>query len=73
VECGRETSGVGELAREGGRVLVDQLLLNGLDTIFCVPGESFLPVLDAIYDTPVRLVVCRQEGAPRTWPPPTGG
>jgi acetolactate synthase-1/2/3 large subunit len=53
---------VGELAREGGRVLVDQLLLNGLDTIFCVPGESFLPVLDAIYDTPVRLVVCRQEG-----------
>jgi acetolactate synthase-1/2/3 large subunit len=53
---------VGELAREGGRVLVDQLLLNGLDTIFCVPGESFLPVLDAIHDTPVRLVVCRQEG-----------
>jgi acetolactate synthase-1/2/3 large subunit len=53
---------VGELAREGGRVLVDQLLLNGLDTIFCVPGESFLPVLDAIYDSPVRLVVCRQEG-----------
>src|SRR6266508_2040958 len=54
--------GVGELAREGGRVLVDQLLLNGIDTAFCVPGESFLPVLDAIYDSPFRLVVCRQEG-----------
>jgi acetolactate synthase I/II/III large subunit len=53
---------VGELAREGGRVLVDQLLLNGIDTAFCVPGESFLPVLDAIYDSPFRLVVCRQEG-----------
>jgi acetolactate synthase I/II/III large subunit len=53
---------VGELAREGGRVLVDQLLLNGIDTMFCVPGESFLPVLDAIHDAPVRLVVCRQEG-----------
>jgi acetolactate synthase-1/2/3 large subunit len=53
---------VGEPARDGGRVLVDQLLLNGLDTVFCVPGESFLPVLDAIHDAPVRLVVCRQEG-----------
>jgi acetolactate synthase I/II/III large subunit len=53
---------VAEPAREGGRVLVDQLLLNGIETIFCVPGESFLPVLDAIYDSPVRLVVCRQEG-----------
>ncbi len=53
---------MGELAREGGRVLVDQLLLNGIDTAFCVPGESFLPVLDAIYDSPFRLVVCRQEG-----------
>jgi acetolactate synthase-1/2/3 large subunit len=53
---------VGELAREGGRVLVDQLLRNGIDTMFCVPGESFLPVLDALHDAPVRLVVCRQEG-----------
>jgi acetolactate synthase I/II/III large subunit len=53
---------VGELARVGGRVLVDQFLLNGIDTVFCVPGESFLPVLDAIYESPVRLVVCRQEG-----------
>ena len=53
---------MGELARVGGRVLVDQFLLNGIDTVFCVPGESFLPVLDAIYDSPVRLVVCRQEG-----------
>jgi acetolactate synthase I/II/III large subunit len=49
-------------AREGGRILVDQLVLNGVDTAFCVPGESFLPVLDALHDGPVRLVVCRQEG-----------
>jgi thiamine pyrophosphate-dependent acetolactate synthase large subunit-like protein len=48
--------------REGGRILVDQLVLNGVDTAFCVPGESFLPVLDALHDGPVRLVVCRQEG-----------
>jgi len=48
--------------RDGGRILVDQLLLNGVDTAFCVPGESFLPVLDALHDAPIRLVVCRQEG-----------
>ncbi|HYY77997.1 MAG TPA: thiamine pyrophosphate-binding protein, partial [Actinomycetes bacterium] len=48
--------------RDGGRILVDQLVLNGVDTAFCVPGESFLPVLDALHDGPVRLVVCRQEG-----------
>jgi acetolactate synthase I/II/III large subunit len=48
--------------RDGGRILVDQLVLNGVDTAFCVPGESFLPVLDALRDAPVRLVVCRQEG-----------
>jgi acetolactate synthase-1/2/3 large subunit len=51
-----------EVVRDGGRIVVDQLLLNGIDTMFCVPGESFLPVLDAVYDAPVRLVVCRQEG-----------
>jgi acetolactate synthase I/II/III large subunit len=52
----------GGRVRDGGRILVDQLVLNGVDTAFCVPGESFLPVLDALHDAPVRLVVCRQEG-----------
>jgi acetolactate synthase-1/2/3 large subunit len=50
--------------RRGGRILVDQLRLHGADAVFCVPGESFLEVLDALYDLgeAVRLVVCRQEG-----------
>ncbi|MCW3798229.1 thiamine pyrophosphate-binding protein [Sphingomonas sp. BN140010] len=49
--------------RSGGRVLVDQLVLNGCDRIFTVPGESFLAVLDALHDTPeIETVVCRQEG-----------
>lgn len=51
-----------EALRDGGRIVVDQLLLDGIDTMFCVPGESFLPVLDALYDAPARVVVCRQEG-----------
>ena len=50
-------------ARTGGRILVDQLLINGCDRIFTVPGESFLAVLDALHDTPeIDTVVCRQEG-----------
>ena len=49
--------------RTGGRVLVDQLVINGCDRIFTVPGESFLAVLDALHDTPaIETVVCRQEG-----------
>ncbi|MDP9414689.1 MAG: thiamine pyrophosphate-binding protein [Pseudomonadota bacterium] len=49
--------------RTGGRILVDNLLAQGCERIFTVPGESFLAVLDALHDTPqIDLVVCRQEG-----------
>ncbi len=49
--------------RTGGRILVDQLVAQGCDRIFTVPGESFLAVLDALYDAPdIQLVACRQEG-----------
>ena len=47
--------------RSGGRILVDALERNGVDLAFCLPGESFLPVLDALYDSPIRLVSCRHE------------
>ena len=50
-------------SRTGGRILVDNLLAQGCDRIFTVPGESFLAVLDALHDSPeIDLVVCRQEG-----------
>nr|WP_294813189.1 thiamine pyrophosphate-binding protein [uncultured Sphingomonas sp.] len=49
--------------RTGGRILVDNLVAQGCDRIFHVPGESFLAVLDALHDTPqVDVVTCRQEG-----------
>lgn len=49
--------------RTGGRILVDQLVAQGCDRIFTVPGESFLAVLDALVDTPeIAVVTCRQEG-----------
>ena len=50
--------------RTGGQLLVDALCLHGADRVFCVPGESYLAVIDALYDVRDRiaLVVCRQEG-----------
>ncbi|APR53529.1 thiamine pyrophosphate-binding protein [Sphingomonas koreensis] len=49
--------------RNGGRILVDNLVAQGCDRIFHVPGESFLAVLDALHDVPeIDLVTCRQEG-----------
>jgi acetolactate synthase-1/2/3 large subunit len=53
--------------RSGGRVLVDALRVHGVDLSFCVPGESFLDVLDAFYDrAEIRLVTCRHEGGAAT-------
>jgi acetolactate synthase-1/2/3 large subunit len=49
--------------RSGGKVLVDQLELRGVELAFCVPGESYLPILDALHDSPIRLISCRHEAA----------
>ena len=50
-------------SRTGAQVLVDQLKIHGTDHIFCVPGESYLSVLDALHDAQdIRLVTCRHEG-----------
>ena len=49
------------MSRTGARILVDQLVVHGVDTAFCIPGESYLAVLDALRDAPVRLVVARHE------------
>ncbi|HYM32644.1 MAG TPA: thiamine pyrophosphate-binding protein, partial [Candidatus Cybelea sp.] len=51
-------------ARSGGRVLTDALLGHGVDMAFCVPGESYLATLDALYDARnrIRLITCRHEG-----------
>jgi acetolactate synthase-1/2/3 large subunit len=50
--------------RNGGQILVEALLRNAVDTVYCVPGESYLPVLDALQDqTDIRTIVTRHEGA----------
>ena len=49
--------------RSGGQIIVDALLTHGVDLVFCVPGESFLAVLDAMSEvqSKLRLIVCRHE------------
>ena len=45
------------------RRLVDTLVMNGVDKVFCVPGESYLAVLDALADVrdKIEVIVCRHE------------
>jgi len=51
------------MRRTAGKVLVDQLLAHGVDMAFCVPGESYLEVLDALHDVSdrLRLINARHE------------
>src|SRR6202162_5540065 len=48
--------------RTAAEVLVDQLRIHGVRHVFCVPGESYLAVLDAFHDADLAVTVCRQEG-----------
>jgi len=46
-----------------GRLLAQSLAAHGVDLMFCVPGESYLGLVDALHDFPdMRLIVCRHEG-----------
>ena len=47
--------------RTGGQILIDQLVAQGVERVYCVPGESYLAALDAMRDAPLALAVCRQE------------
>lgn len=52
-------------ARRGGELLADQLVAQGCELAFCVPGESYLPLLDGLYAQRerVRVITCRHESA----------
>ena len=51
------------MIRTAARILVDQLLVHGVDTAYCVPGESYIAVLDAIGQSGIRLYTTRHEAA----------
>ncbi|MFK7853859.1 MAG: thiamine pyrophosphate-binding protein [Granulosicoccus sp.] len=46
----------------GGQILVNALETHGVKRVFCVPGESYLPVLDALHDSEINTTLCRHEG-----------
>jgi acetolactate synthase-1/2/3 large subunit len=49
--------------RSGAEVLIDALKLNAVERIYCIPGESYLAALDALYDrSEISVIVCRNEG-----------
>jgi len=48
--------------KTGGQLIVEALEANGVERVSLVPGESFLAVLDALADSPIEQIVCRQEG-----------
>jgi acetolactate synthase-1/2/3 large subunit len=50
--------------RSGGRILAEALRVHGTDRMFCVPGETYIDVLNALYDMPdIQLIVAKHEGA----------
>ncbi|MDN3919982.1 thiamine pyrophosphate-binding protein [Roseateles violae] len=51
-------------ARLAGHALVEALIAQGIDTVFGVPGESYLAVLDGFHEhrDRIRFIACRQEG-----------
>ena len=46
----------------GGQLLVNALKTHGVQRVFCVPGESYLHVLDALHDSGIENTLCRHEG-----------
>jgi acetolactate synthase-1/2/3 large subunit len=51
------------VSRAGGKLLADQLAVHGTEVAFCVPGESYLDLLDGLYGSPIRLITCRHEAS----------
>jgi len=52
-----------KIMRTGGQLVSDALQVQGADNVFCVPGESYLEVLDALYDAgnAIQVISCRHE------------
>ena len=48
--------------RHGGQILVDQLKIQEVRRVFCVPGESYLAALDGLFESGIDTIVGRNEG-----------
>ena len=45
----------------GAQALIKSLEMEGVETIFCLPGGAILPVYDPIIDSPIRHILVRHE------------
>ncbi|MCC7480783.1 MAG: acetolactate synthase, partial [Hyphomicrobiales bacterium] len=42
-------------------LIVKCLEAHGIERVYCVPGESYLALLDALYDSSIKVIICRHE------------
>ena len=49
--------------KEAGSLLVEILENQKVERVFCVPGESYLSVMNGLQDTSIETVLCKHEGA----------
>src|SRR5215831_19607817 len=62
IKEGEQPTQRGDQVGTAGELIVDSLVANGIDRVFCVPGESYLGLLDALYGrTDIDTVACRHE------------
>lgn len=47
--------------KTGGQLIVAALEAQGVQRVYGVPGESYLAVLDALYDSSIRTIITRHE------------
>ena len=45
----------------GAKALVECLKLENVECVFGYPGAVICPVIDALYDTDIKVILCRQE------------
>ena len=50
------------MPRSAGHLIVNTLENAGIERVYAVPGESYLDVLDGLFDSSIETIVCRQEG-----------
>lgn len=50
------------MTQSAGHLIVRTLEAHGVERVYAVPGESYLDVLDGLYDSEIDTIVCRQEG-----------
>ena len=49
--------------KEAGSLLVELLENQKVDRVFCVPGESYLSVMNGLQETSIETILCKHEGA----------